>query len=51
MGYFSTASAVCKEERKHWYHVPGFITLGYISKESLKLNIGILKLKTIVLLI
>lgn len=51
MGCFSTASAVCKEERKPWYHVLGFITLGYISKESLKLTIGILKLKTIVLLI
>ena len=44
-------SAVCKEERKPWYRVPGFITLGYISKESLKLTTGILKLKTIVLLI
>lgn len=42
---------VCKEERKPWCRVPGFITLGYISKESLKLTIGILKLKTIVLLI
>lgn len=49
---FPAESAVCEEERKSWHCVWGLITkLGYISKESLELTIGILKLRTIVLVI
>lgn len=36
----------CVKERKSWYCVQGLITtLGYISKESLELTIGIFKAK------
>lgn len=48
---FSTGSAVWKKERKSRYCVLGFITFSYISKDSLELTIGILKLRTIMLLI
>lgn len=45
-GCFPTESAVCEEEGKSWHGVRGLITtLGYISKESLELTIGIFKAK------
>lgn len=51
-GCFPTESAVCEEGRKSWHCVGGLVTtLGYISKESLELTTGILKLRTIVLVI